>query len=541
MLFLTGILISIFLVLIVVYFWTIRKNYDFFKRLNIDGPRPVFFFGNFLDLAKTKRMSISIKQWTEKYGRIFGFFEGHTPIIVVSDPDILQDIFIKNFSIFHSRRPLPLENQHAKYTHIFSAHGLRWKRQRFVINPTFSSAKLKQMTPLIHRCINVFMSKIDDECQKGQSFDIYNYYKRFTMDTIWSCAFSLDTDMQNDPHNPYLVHSQQLFEFANQMKILLFLSLFVNELNTIWYKLFEWDSNIRYYIRHIFPFTKRFIQGEPGLWIIKQAYSLIEKRRKDIQTNRTDLMQLMLESASTDDIIVDRGSTSVKFDPNVNDSQLIKKLSIPEIAWNTFFFMIAGYETTSTALAFVSYVLATHPDEQRQLQDHIDAQFDTQDEHTMPSYDLVMQIEYLDMFIRETLRMYPIAPLVVSRQNAEEYHLKNFGTIPIGTSITTDMYALHYDPDLWGPVDPHIFHPERFSTKRHPMAWIPFGAGPRNCVGMRFALVELKLILVRLLKTYSIVDCGEQTHKSFQNLREGFVISPADVTVRLQRRRDHVQ
>lgn len=203
--------------------------------------------------------------------------------------------------------------------------------------------------------------------------------------------------------------------------------------------------------------------------------------------------------------------------------------------------MIAGYETTSTALAYVSYVLATHPNEQHELQEYIDAEFDPEDEHTMPSYDLVTQIEYLDMFIRETLRMYPIAPLVVNRQNVEEYDLKNYGTLPVGTSIMADMYALHYDADLWGPVDPHVFYPERFATKRHPMAWIPFGIGSRNCVGMRFALTELKLILVRMLKTYSIVECGEQTHKAFENLREGFSISPTNVIVRLQRRHDHIE
>jgi hypothetical protein len=77
MLLITGILISILLVVIVAYLWHIRRIYIFFNRLNIPGPPPIFFFG---DPAKTKRLTISIKQWTEKYGRIFGYFEGHTPI-----------------------------------------------------------------------------------------------------------------------------------------------------------------------------------------------------------------------------------------------------------------------------------------------------------------------------------------------------------------------------------------------------------------------------------------------------------------------------
>jgi cytochrome P450 len=196
----------------------------------------------------------------------------------------------------------------------------------------------------------------------------------------------------------------------------------------------------------------------------------------------------------------------------------------------------AGYETTSTALSYISYVLATHPDEQQKLQDHIDAHFDPQTENDMPSYDTVSQIDYLDMFIRETLSMYPILPMVINRQSTEEFYIKNIGKIPVGTRVAVDMYSLHFDPDLWGPVDPHTFYPERFMTKRHPMAWIPFGVGPRNCVGMRFALMEIKMVVVRLLKTYSLMGCGDQTQKSVENLKDYIVVAPENVIVRVQRR-----
>jgi thromboxane-A synthase len=198
--------------------------------------------------------------------------------------------------------------------------------------------------------------------------------------------------------------------------------------------------------------------------------------------------------------------------------------------------VIAGYETTSTALGYVTYILATHPDEQRKLQEHIDAHFDPETEHTMPTYETVTEMEYLDMFIRETLRMYPIAPSAITRQSTEDFHIENIGVVPADTTITVDVYNLHYNPDLWGPLDPHEFHPERFATKRHPMAWLPFGAGPRNCVGMRFALLEMKMLLVRLLKTYTVLECGEKTRKPFDELEEILVIAPTEAVVRLQRR-----
>lgn len=303
MLVLTSILIIILLMVIVAYLWHIRRIYNFFRQRNIHGPTPTLFFGNFTDLAKTKRLSISINQWTEKYGPIFGYFEGHTPILVVSDPDLLQHIFIKSFANFHCRRAFPLENRYAKDVHIFSASGLRWKRQRIVINPTFSSAKLKQMTPIIHRSIDSFMNKMAEEYKRNQPFDIYVYFKRFTMDTIWSCGFGLDTDMQNNVNDPYLIHSQKVFHEENSVKTLVLLSLFIWELNSIWLKLHNTENFIRHWIRYLFPFTQKYIDEEPSKWIVKQAYQLIDKYEKVGHNNGTDLMQLMLGSASTDDYI----------------------------------------------------------------------------------------------------------------------------------------------------------------------------------------------------------------------------------------------
>ncbi|CAF1169661.1 unnamed protein product [Rotaria sp. Silwood1] len=363
-------------------------------------------------------MSLCMKEWTKKYGRIFGYFEGHTPILVVSDPNILQDMFITSFSNFNSHREYVFDNPHEKEGHLFTAQGLRWKRQRFVINPTFSSAKLKQMSPLINHSIDALMKKLTEQYQLGEPFDIYAFLKRFTMDTIWSCAFGLDTDMQNNPNDPYLIQSQRVFS---------------------------------------------------------AEYS----------------------------------------------------------------FMIAGYETTSTALAYATYVLATNPNEQLKLQEHIDSHFNPDTDNDVPSYETISKMEYLDMFIREVLRMYPIVPIAINRQSTEDFHISHIGTIPAGIIVTVDIYSVHFDPDLWGPVDPNVFYPERFATKRHPLAWIPFGIGPRNCVGMRFAMMEMKLVLIRLLKTYSIIDCGKQTRESTEQLDEIVVISPKNVIIRLQSRDKH--
>ncbi|CAF3817265.1 unnamed protein product [Rotaria sp. Silwood1] len=172
--------------------------------------------------------------------------------------------------------------------------------------------------------------------------------------------------------------------------------------------------------------------------------------------------------------------------------------------------MLAGYETTSTALAYATYELARHPEVLQKLQAEIDqlplGNGDSSDEKTKeyPDYDVVAQMPYMDMFVSEVLRMYPIANTVINRCASEDTIVQGI-KIEKGTLVHADIYSIHYDRDLWGPEDPYVFFPERHETKRHPMAYLPFGAGPRQCIGMRFALIEMKMLLVRMLRKYSIL------------------------------------
>lgn len=102
------------------------------------------------------------------------------------------------------------------------------------------------------------------------------------------------------------------------------------------------------------------------------------------------------------------------------------------------------------------------------------------------------------------------------------------------TLVQADVYSIHYSQELWGPEDPNIFFPERHEIKRHPLAYLPFGAGPRQCIGMRFALIEMKILLVRLLHEYSILP-GEHLETKF-NFRERGAPAPEAVWIKLVKR-----
>lgn len=312
--FLTVLLVALFFIIFIAYLWQIRKSYEFFRCRNIPGPQPTFFFGNFLEVIQSNRLSSSIHQWTKKYGSVFGYFEGHTPVLVISDPDVLQDVFVRSFSKFHSHRDSPFSNPQAKDVNLFNAAGPRWKRQRFVLNPTFSSTKLKHMISLLHQTVKTFMKKISEQYDRQQPFDIYVCYKRFTMDSIWSCGFGLDTDMQNNVNNPYFLNSEKVFSLYRTRGLMLLFILLLKEFKKVWVSIFILLSMIRYWLRQYIPATRQFIDENPIVWIMKQANEVIEKRRQigsDYQ--RTDLLQLMLDSACDEDFIQVRFSFSLSF------------------------------------------------------------------------------------------------------------------------------------------------------------------------------------------------------------------------------------
>jgi cytochrome P450 len=104
----------------------------------------------------------------------------------------------------------------------------------------------------------------------------------------------------------------------------------------------------------------------------------------------------------------------------------------------------------------------------------------------------------------------------------------------LGCVIEADVHTIHYNIDLWGPEDPTLFVPERHTVKRHPAAYLPFGVGPRNCVGMRFALMELKMCLACLVHTYTILP-GEKLDQGMTR-RKTPIIAPQAIYIKLEKR-----
>lgn len=190
---LTIALFTCILCLIAIYAWLINKSYDYFKRHGIPGPSFRFFFGHYRDLWAAKSFSRQLESWTKTYGSIYGLFLGTTPMYVVSDADFLQEVYIKQFSAFQSRHlPILLRLQTGNKINVFRATGARWRRQRHVLNPTFSAGKLKLMSPLLDGCVEEMLKKLAEmTAEKQTDINIYDLYKRMTMDVI--CKLSKES------------------------------------------------------------------------------------------------------------------------------------------------------------------------------------------------------------------------------------------------------------------------------------------------------------------------------------------------------------
>ena len=181
MLILTTLLLLILIVLTTYYFFLLQRRYQYFTRRGIPSPPFHFFYGHLKTLWSNEFFHRQLESWTKQYGKIYGIYQGSIPTLIVSDPDFLHQVFVKQFNVFDARFDVFAG---AGAPGLSISDGPTWRRHRHVVNPMFSAAKLKLMSPLINGCIGNFMEKLPDHVRNGAEFNIYTYYKRMTMDVI---------------------------------------------------------------------------------------------------------------------------------------------------------------------------------------------------------------------------------------------------------------------------------------------------------------------------------------------------------------------
>ncbi|XP_020607814.1 cytochrome P450 3A41-like [Orbicella faveolata] len=447
-----------------------------FKKLGIPGPPPWPFVGNLPEISKKPGQPFLVeKELAEKYGRVFGYYLGRIPAYMISDVDLLKQILVKEFSKFPNR---PLANFGGQG--MSSRKGLLqlededWRRIRTTITPTFSAVKLKQIAPLIHQSCDTLCKKLEKIAQSGEKVDMWRTYGKFTMEVILASAFGVQVGIQTSDDELYTSNAEKLFQQPGFSFVLM---------------VFPFMRPVLQLVTSLFFHSSATEAAASAAFIMKAAEEVLHLRRESGVSQRKDLLELMLRAEVTD-----------------KDGKHVSKLSDDEVLAQSFTFILAGYETTSNALAYTTYCLALNPEVQEKLIEEID---EAVGDKETADYETVQNLEYLDMVLCEALRLYPPA-FRFGRICSESCTLNGVHFLK-DTMAIVPVYHLHRDPEYW--PDPETFDPERFSPeakqKRSPYCYLPFGTGPRSCIGMRFALIEAKLALVHLLKRFTFQRSAE--------------------------------
>ena len=441
---------------------------------------------------------------TLKHGKVFGYFLGNLPTVFLTDTDIIREIFVKQFQTFPNRSQAAYISSFWEKSVLMTTDVNHWKFLRSTMTPSFTSGKLKKMNGLVLECIDNLIDVLKEKSDGSDPVDMVPIFKATAMDIICKSAMGVEANALKNPDSEFLRQVSKLLHFSLEKNPILLLLFFIPDIKHVC-RIFDIDYN-----------NSNSIQ-----YIMKSIQSVINERINNNNTEHNqDLLQLMINSnKETSGAPMHNGQIysrqTSRQSRKISDSEteaaekvLIqpdRHMTIDEVTVNSLIFLFAGYDTTSTATIFTTYFLATEPELQEKLIQEIDENIGQAE----PTYEAVNNLHFLDNFLSEVLRLYP--PVTrVNRQMTTEINMKGY-KIPAGISVTVPVYTIHRLPDYW--PDPLKFDPDRFLPEnKHkiiPYTYLPFGAGPRNCMGTRFALMELKLTTVRLLQNFKFKPSSE--------------------------------
>lgn len=509
------IILAIFAGIVSYIIWTRWNGVKLRAKMGLSGPKPNLILGNIPEIAKTMNPQEVFLEWRNRYGNTYGYFIGPMMFVAIHDLEMIREVLVKQFSCFVDRM-IFLMNENGLKESLISLHSDQWKQVRNSLSPSFSATKLKKMQHIMWQKTDVLMEKCERFAESKKSCDIYDAFQALTLDVIGKCAFAIDCDCQTNPNDPFLVNGQKFFKNADFTQSKLFaLAIMFPELDKFWSLL-----------------NRGSAMGQAEKVLLDGLKSVYDERLKTYKNFKSvDILQLLLQQRENDgDEGEDLASENGWHDETLSKKKL--KLTDSAILSNSYTFLLAGYETTSTALGFTAWLMAKFPEAQKKLQAEID---EFCHETTDINYDTLHKMPYLDAVFKESLRYYPPVVTFVARTCIEDCSVNGVTFVP-GVQVMIPIYLIHHDPEIW--PDPENFLPERFidNPDHHPMAWLPFGGGPRNCIGLRFAELEYKICLVKMLKRFNI-EKGPEFQDPIPTKSTNALLRPSDkVSVLLTKR-----
>ncbi|KAF2902943.1 hypothetical protein ILUMI_03243 [Ignelater luminosus] len=448
--------------------------YQYWKRRGIPNLEPTIPFGTFANpILNPKPIS---DQTMEQYNmakakgyKHVGLFSLVAPTYMPLDLEYIKNIMTKDFDHFMDHGFYYNEKDDPIGAHLFTSEGAKWRNLRMKLTPTFTSGKMKMMFQTLIECGKQMSEYMEEASLKEESIDIKDISGCFTTDVIASCAFGIDCNSFKDRNSDFRKHLKRNFVFTISEILGSMLGFTAPNLAR--------KLGIRFVPKEVSDFFLRIIR------------ETVEYREKN-NVVRKDFMQLLLDLKNN---VLETGGEYQ------HDG---KSLSMDELADQAFLFLAAGFETSSTTMTFCLYELAINQDLQERVREEINSVLEQHGGRV--TYDAIMKMKYMGQVVEETLRKYPPLPML-NRVCVADYKIPNTDiTLEKGTLVLIPIVGLQRDEDYF--PDPERFDPERFSeeNKRNipQFSYLPFGEGPRACIGLRFGMMQVKVGLTALLQNY---------------------------------------
>lgn len=406
----------------------------------------------------------TLRSWSETYGdairfRFFLHFHGY----IFSHPGHNKRIFQEN-NRNYVKLPNPQNNLLVPLVGygLLTNDGESWLRQRRLAQPAFHRRRIAEFSKIMTQATAQLLENWRGVAKRGDALDVNEAMVRLTLEIVGKSLFSVDLTREAETvGNAFTAVNRQFRDFSSH-------PFGVWLMNATW-----------------LPRTRRFM-GNVAI-LDRIVYDIIEERRRLRQNESGETNDLL-------DLLMD--ARDEETGEGMDDRQLRDEVMT---------LMLAGHETTSNALTWTLYLLSQHPGAREELEQEVDRVLAGR----IPTFDVIPQLTYTTMVLEEAMRLYPPA-YAVARTAADEDIVGGY-KVERGAVITLSPYLTHRHPEFW--ENPDRFDPQRFSPQRKAQrpryAYIPFGGGPRMCIGNNFAMTEATLILAMIAQRFRLDHAPE--------------------------------
>ncbi|KAJ0179419.1 hypothetical protein K1T71_005131 [Dendrolimus kikuchii] len=414
--------------------------------------------------------------------------------------------------------------------------GQKWRSHRKLIAPTFHLNVLKSFINLFNANSKAVVDKLKKETG---TFDCHDYMSECTVEILLETAMGVSKSTQD----------QSGFEYA--MAVMKMCDILHLRHTKIWlrpellFKFTEYAKSQTKLLDIIHGLTKKVIKAKKEEFKSGKRPTILNENN-DVSNVETSAKTTSVEGLSfgqsaglKDDLDVEEDVGQKKrlafLDLLLESAQSGVVISDEEIKEQVDTIMFEGHDTTAAGSSFFLSMMGVHQDIQDKVIEEIDQIFGDSDRPA--TFQDTLEMKYLERCLMETLRLYPPVP-IIARHLKQEITLPSSGKIvPAGTTVVVATYKLHRRPDVYPnpeKFDPDNFLPER-SANRHYYAFVPFSAGPRSCVGRKYAMLKLKIILSTILRNFRVYS---DLKESDFNLQADIILKRAEgFKVRLQPRK----